>query len=291
MSGNIHPASLRRPDGEEVFYLAPEGRLIVTASQYCPIGLFDDDLPPVALRVRREGESYPYPDLQGFRSGETVEVVSRLQPDGFDPLPRPVRVECYLRPGAVPTTWDPARKASIISLSGGDLIATGDDTAIPPASIEKGRVYATKPVGGCELRQLSFAVDFIKSESSDYPVYPYLGLARHGGPDDWQYQADYEPAIPAISYFSHADTVGAYPLRITQVVGGTELVLHNGTATDGQSSGSLRIDIDLDAGIVWYYFNGEMVYEYPLPEPLTGDEYPVGTPYNVAMAADFSGWR
>ncbi|MEN8197913.1 MAG: hypothetical protein ABFS30_15595, partial [Pseudomonadota bacterium] len=55
-----------------------------------------DYLPLVGVRTRRVGEQYPYKGIQGFRSGNAVEVRAYMQKEG-QPLPPPVRVQVYLQ--------------------------------------------------------------------------------------------------------------------------------------------------------------------------------------------------
>jgi len=61
------------------------------------VGEHDPDyLPLVGLRTRRFGEEYPYPAIQGYRSGNEVEVVCYMMDETKD-LPPPARVISYMK--------------------------------------------------------------------------------------------------------------------------------------------------------------------------------------------------
>lgn len=82
------------PENRIISYLLDPAKLteFVCANEPDP-----DYLPLVGLRTRRLGEQYPYPFIQGYRSGNEVTVVCYLLKQG-QPLPPPARVIAYLQP-------------------------------------------------------------------------------------------------------------------------------------------------------------------------------------------------
>lgn len=84
------------PDNRVIVTPIPEGKAVVNSAALCPAEPNPDFLPVVGLRTRRFNEAYPYEAVQGYRSGNEVEVRTYLQPDYARPLPPPARVVTYM---------------------------------------------------------------------------------------------------------------------------------------------------------------------------------------------------
>ena len=88
---------IQTPEHKMVTYLLETGNPEIDAAALCSAEPDPDYLPLVGLRTRRLGEEYPYPAIQGFRSGQEVTVVVYMQKETARPLPPPARVIVYMQ--------------------------------------------------------------------------------------------------------------------------------------------------------------------------------------------------